>query len=151
MLGPHFAEGQRLREAGSIPIEIKLPEDDTRAFRLLCTILCKGDDKVLTAELSSQALHSTAILIDKYDLKDRLSFVIPFLLLEPRDEVDKSSSDQIWHAALAAYWLSDSDSFYDFTKMTVESNDSYLSFVGEISDEIIGLRLCCEFHNYPLG
>lgn len=152
MLGPHFAEGQRLREAGNNPIEISLPEDDEAAFRLICAILCLGEHELKTAEVSAPALYSAAILVDKYDMKDRLFVTIPFLLNNLRDSINtKSSSSQMWHAGLAAYILEDSKSFCTFTKMMVESGDSYLPFVGEIGDEILGFRLCCEYEKVSLG
>lgn len=99
LLGPKYAEGQKLSSKGSV--EISLPEDDPEALTTILCVLHGRNDRV-PEEIPGDDLCEIATLCDKYDLFIPLKFAIQ-QWLNARRLVNEPS--EIWLLMSAAYWF----------------------------------------------
>jgi hypothetical protein len=119
MLGPGWKEGADLRNR-SDPAEIKLPEDNADAWKILCAVLHYQNDQIPKI-IPIHTILSVAITADKYDIIRALKFASESWLSADYDE----TSDLLVLAA-AAYLFQNAAAFRKITKkMVLNHNGSF--------------------------
>ena len=74
MLSQRFAEGQTLRADNlSQPVQVKLPEDDSKGMKLLCFVLHQRND-LLPSQVDPSHLAAFATMADKYQCVGAVKF-----------------------------------------------------------------------------
>jgi hypothetical protein len=129
MFGPHWSEGQKL--STEAPKEVPLPEDDPDAMQIICNFL-HHRSKLVSGNVTSKEVLQLAILVDKYDLKDTLTF--PSLQwLRPRLSGEMMESG---YFLAAAYLFDNNDAFIIYTRTLVLEN--FATYLALMKDEKLG-------------
>ncbi|KAM5354496.1 hypothetical protein ACJ41O_001143 [Fusarium nematophilum] len=137
MLGPHFAEGHRLRSSkeSDTPMALELSDDDPQAVYNACRVLYGAHPS--TKDLEPASIHNIAVFADKYDMVSRFTFASAFWFAKYA-WVD--GPQETWWLTTAAFWLENRDAFYMYSRKLVKQlQTSHLRYAG---DAILGLRLC---------
>ncbi|GIZ45838.1 hypothetical protein CKM354_000898800 [Cercospora kikuchii] len=143
MFGPHFREGHQLRNSTE-PLEILLPEDDTRGVRLMCQMLHswqRGYD--VHDEDAIIRLRLTAVLLRKYQALGSLNWQMSgFLHHWLHKHREQDSIDMVIEAVAVAYLISDESGFQRATAHLInECVDGVTELVNDPTIDIIPVRV----------
>lgn len=144
LLGPKFAEGQKLLTQGNV--EIALPEDDPEAMETILCVLHGRNDRV-PERIPGDKLCVVAMLCDKYDLFIPLKFAIQKWL----NVHLLCNTSESWLLMSAAYWFRDGEVFTRATCDLLRSHvGSYTTFARrtEILSDTAAL-ICCKYYKFP--
>ena len=140
-LGPHFLEGQQMRDAAG-PKEIELPDDDAMAMSDMCNLLHFKPVRVLDRPRMSKSLLAFAVVVDKYACVEALHLQSQGLLLQYFDEHDPTSLPQLLRVAVAAYLLDQPSGFDKATeRMTTHTNEEYSTVFSSADAALLPPRL----------
>lgn len=145
MLGPNFKEGTLLRESRG-PTEIVLPDDNAEALWNVYSTLYGAHPRV--RDLGPDEIYDVSILAQKYDLADRLALACGAWFQRADDAYYDSESS--FKLLVAAYWLGCESGFAYVSRFLVrEAGETIYRQAMESTDQVLGLKLCCEYPNYP--
>ncbi|KAF4996177.1 hypothetical protein FGRMN_4669 [Fusarium graminum] len=140
MLDSPMCEGETFRnKTDECPVDIMLPEDNTRAIHhiLLCLY---GANPCGTP--SPVDMKEIAILANKYDMVSRLRYFGSFWLQHiPVDTTTIPGIESAWNLLVASYLLEGRAPFFIISKKIVASKGSLLKHVKSTHDEVLGLQL----------
>lgn len=138
LLGPKYAEGQKLSSKGSV--EVPLPEDDPEALTTILCVLHGRNDRV-PEEIPGDKLCEIATLCDKYDLFIPLKFAIQQWL---RASWLVSEPSELWLLMSAAYWFRHQKVFAKATHDLIRYHvGSYTTFARRIEIHPDSAALIC--------
>ncbi|OLN83067.1 hypothetical protein CCHL11_09651 [Colletotrichum chlorophyti] len=144
MLGPRFAEGQRLQERGSEPVKINLPDEDPEIMELVLNILHHQNSRVCQMAAADSILE-VAVVADKYDLVDALRYASQTMLHYHEPSVEHLTVGDLWRLGLAAGLLNEGKAFEKITRMLVWNHTvPYIQLVDaeDVVDVEFALRMC---------
>ncbi|KAK2064178.1 BTB/POZ domain-containing protein [Colletotrichum caudatum] len=144
MLGPRFAEGQKLLDRGSEPVKISLPEEDPEVMELVLTILHHQNARVCQIAAADSILE-VAVIADKYDLVDALKYASQTMLRYHEPSIDRLTVGDLWRLGLAAGLLNEARSFEKITRMLVWNHTMpyiQLADAEDVIDVEFALRMC---------
>ncbi|KAG8673176.1 hypothetical protein FPOAC1_006482 [Fusarium poae] len=140
MFGPNFEEGHRLRSTQPEDSEmvLELPDDNAQAFCNTLRVLYGADPA--TADFEPAEIHKITIVVDKYDMVSRFTFASAYWFTKYSWTDDP---EETWQLTTAAYWMQNPDAFFNFSKKLIKQlQTSHLSYVDNMPDKMLGLRLC---------
>ncbi|KAF5677032.1 tetratricopeptide repeat 15 [Fusarium heterosporum] len=140
MFGPSFEEGNRLRtmQPGDCDMVLELPDDDAQAFYNTIRALYGADPSA--KHYDTAEIQKISIIADKYDMIARFTFASAYWFAKYTWADDP---EETWQLTTAAYWIKNSDAFYNFSRKLVKQfQESHLEYVAGMPDEVLGLRLC---------
>ncbi|CAK1360672.1 unnamed protein product [Cercospora beticola] len=143
MFGPHFREGHQLRNSTE-PLEVPLPEDDTRGLRLMCQMLHSWQRGFDVHDFNAIiSLHNTAVLLQKYQSLDPLRWQMSGFLhnwLYKYRHVD--CIDMVIEAVAATYLIGDESGFQRATAHLINKcEDGVTELVNDPIIETIPVRV----------
>ncbi|GKT47972.1 uncharacterized protein ColSpa_08153 [Colletotrichum spaethianum] len=144
MLGPRFAEGQKLLDRGSEPVKISLPDEDPEIMELILNILHHQNSRVCQIAAADSILE-VAVIADKYDLVDALKFASQTMLRFHEPSIDHLTVGDLWRLGLAAGLLNEAKAFEKITRMLVWNHTvPYIQLVDaeDAIDIEFALRMC---------
>ncbi|KAH8892686.1 hypothetical protein GQ53DRAFT_862305 [Thozetella sp. PMI_491] len=126
MFNPSFKEGQALSQTN--PAEIPLPEDDPAAMETLLKILHLQNTALPTVNiLSADGFRDFAVVCDKYDCNDAVSFVANSWLQEFVSNPGPYNEDSNLVLLGATSFLNNAPGFQDITRnLILNSSNSFL-------------------------
>ncbi|GKU04188.1 hypothetical protein FLAG1_06800 [Fusarium langsethiae] len=140
MFGPNFEEGHRLRSTqpeGSEMV-LELPDDNSQAFCDSIRVLYGADPT--TADFEPAEIQKITIVVDKYDMVPRFAFASAYWFAKYPWTDDP---EETWQLTTAAFWMRNPDTFFNFSKKLIKQlQTSHLSYVDDMPDKVLGLRLC---------
>ncbi|EXJ74984.1 uncharacterized protein A1O5_01680 [Cladophialophora psammophila CBS 110553] len=112
----------------ALPREILLPEDDGRAFSIICCVIHHRNDLVPAAStMSAKGILQIAIVTDKYDLHIALKYASGLWL---RPEVDFLSLKAAGYFIATAFLFNDADLFAKVALyLTISFKETYLALL----------------------
>ncbi|KAF5240153.1 hypothetical protein FAUST_4543 [Fusarium austroamericanum] len=140
MFGPNFEEGHRLRSTQPEDSEmvLELPDDNAQAFSDTIRVLYGADP--VTVDFEPAEIQKIAIVVDKYDMIPRFTFASAYWFAKYSWTDDP---EETWQLTTAAYWMQNPDAFFNYSKKLIRHmQPSHLSFVDDMPDKVLGLRLC---------
>lgn len=142
MFGPNFEEGHRLRSTQPEDSEmvLELPDDNAQAFSDTIRVLYGADP--VTVDFEPAEIQKITIVVDKYDMIPRFTFASAYWFAKYPWTDDP---EETWQLTTAAYWMQNPDAFFNYSKKLIRHmQSSHLSFVDDMPDKVLGLRLCCK-------
>lgn len=112
MFEPEWREGDDLRSRAD-PAEIRLPEDNATALRLVCAVIHHENDTI-PHELPIHTLLDIAVTADKYDCISALKFASESWLCPDRDK-----ASELLVLTAAAYLYRNATAFRKITKKLI--------------------------------
>ncbi|KUJ19030.1 uncharacterized protein LY89DRAFT_612447 [Mollisia scopiformis] len=112
MFGPAWKEGHELLDRNE-PVELPLPEDDSGALKLICTVLHHQNDAV-PQTLAAGDVLGLAVTADKYDCVDALKFASRDWLRPGQNE-----AGDLMLLTAAAYLFRNAQAFKEITKALI--------------------------------
>ncbi|KAM0343389.1 hypothetical protein ACHAPU_008569 [Fusarium lateritium] len=140
MFGPSFEEGNRLRtmQPGDCDMVLELPDDDAQAFYNTIRALYGADPSA--KHYDTAEIQKISIIADKYDMISRFTFASAYWFTK---YIWADDPEETWQLTTAAYWIKNSDAFYNFSRKLVKQfQESHLGYVADMPDKVLGLRLC---------
>lgn len=142
MFGPNFEEGHRLRSTQPEDSEmmLELPDDNAQAFCNTIRVLYGADPA--TVDFEPSEIQKISIVVDKYDMVPRFTFASAYWFAK-FPWID--DPEETWQLTTAAFWMQNPDAFFNFSKKLIKQlQSSHLSYVDDMPDKVLGLRLCCK-------
>ncbi|KAG5655665.1 hypothetical protein KAF25_009164 [Fusarium avenaceum] len=131
MLGPHWKEGHDKRDHDG-PFELKLPDDDAAALKIMCSIIHHENEKV-PRTLPAGDVLAVAVAADKYDCVNVLKFASETWL-----RTSESEPENLMLLTAAAYLFRNAQAFSDITRaLVLNYNGSYLSLCLDEVESVI--------------
>ncbi|KIL88763.1 hypothetical protein FAVG1_08011 [Fusarium avenaceum] len=127
MLNSSMSEGEAFRNRdGESPIEVLLPKDHARAMFLLLECLYGAYPR---SQPSAVEIKNIAILADKYDMTERLTYFGAYWLRVPVNTKPKIFLADAWDILVAAYLLKSGTAFFNTSKAIIgNSSESLLIY-----------------------
>lgn len=139
MLGPHWKEGHDKRDHDG-PFELKLPDDDAAALKIMCAIIHHENEKV-PRTLPAGDVLAVAVVADKYDCVNVLKFASETWL-----RTSESEPANLMLLTAAAYLFRNAQAFSEITRaLVLNYNGSYLSLCLDEVESIVPWKVFCKY------
>lgn len=125
MLEHRFGESQTLRTVGSV--EIPLPEDDPDAFLILLNII-HGHLRQVPLQVDLQTLTQLAILVDKYELHERIEVFAGFWFGNLISTIPNCYTDDIPSWTCVCWVFNKPEEFKRVTRLILRHGRGTLTF-----------------------
>ena len=147
MFGPHWKEGQALRDRDG-PAEVSLRDGDAAALKIVCSIL-HHQNREVQQPLSAGQVLAVAVVADEYDFVQALRFASDSWLRPSRGD----AAGDLMLLAAAAYLFRNERAFKEITKALILDYDgSYLTLsCREVEESAMPWQVFCKYRHGRVG